>query len=234
MMHPRRRLMPVRGSAAGVDSIRPRNPEQRLALELLLHPQIPLVTLEGKAGTGKTLLALAAGLCSITVRKQYRKMLVSRPIFPMGKDLGYLPGTAQEKLGPWMQPIFDNLDVLMGRPETADHPLKGYLPLIERGLLAIEPLTYIRGRSVAGEFMVIDEAQNLTPHEMKTIVTRVGEGTKLVLTGDAQQIDNPELDSYSNGLSHLIRSFREQGMAAHVRLTRGERSSLAELAANIL
>jgi PhoH-like ATPase len=164
----------------------------------------------------------------------YTKLLVSRPIFPMGKDIGYLPGTAQEKLEPWMQPIFDNLEFLIAAPVSKHSRAKGYEALIEQGLINIEPLTYIRGRSIPHQFMIVDESQNLTPHEIKTIVTRVGVGTKIILTGDPYQIDNPYVDSISNGLSHVVERFKTLPIAGHVTLMRGERSPLAELAANIL
>jgi len=164
----------------------------------------------------------------------YSKMLVSRPIFPMGRDLGYLPGTLEEKLEPWMQPIFDNLEFLVSTPGSRHGQMKGYQALIDQGLVNIEPLTYIRGRSIPKQFMIVDEAQNLTPHEIKTIITRVGTGTKIVLTGDPYQIDNPYVDSVSNGLSHVVERFKEQSMSGHVTLFRGERSALAEMAANVL
>lgn len=225
---------PAQNFAEGIWEIAPRNPQQVLALEMLLDPGVPIVTLMGKAGTGKTLLALAAGLRMILDENIYTKMLVSRPIFPMGKDIGYLPGTAEEKLEPWMQPIFDNLEFLIGTPVSKHHPAKGYQALMDQGLINIEPLTYIRGRSIPHQFMIVDEAQNLTPHEIKTIITRVGEGTKIILTGDPYQIDNPYVDSISNGLSHLVERFKEVPLAGHVTLVRGERSSLAEMAANIL
>jgi PhoH-like ATPase len=218
----------------GVWDVKPRNPQQTLALEMLLDPEVCIVTLMGKAGTGKTLLALAAGLQMMMDENTYTKLLVSRPIFPMGKDIGYLPGTAQEKLEPWMQPIFDNLEFLIASPVSKQSRVKGYEALIEQGLITIEPLTYIRGRSIPHQFMIVDEAQNLTPHEIKTIITRVGVGTKIVLTGDPYQIDNPYVDFISNGLSHVVERFKRMPIAGHVTLLRGERSPLAELAANIL
>ena len=227
-------LRPIADFSVGVWDVKPRNPQQALALELLMDPALSIVTLMGKAGTGKTLLALAAGLQLMMDENTYTKLLVSRPIFPMGKDVGYLPGTLQEKLEPWMQPIFDNLEFLVASPVSKSHPAKGYQALIDQGLINIEPLTYIRGRSIPHQFMIVDEAQNLTPHEIKTIITRVGEGTKIVLTGDPYQIDNPYVDAVSNGLSHVIEAFRPQRIAGHVTLQRGERSALAELAANIL
>jgi len=227
-------FQPIADLGGGIWGIAPRNPQQALALAIMLDPAVSIVTLMGKAGTGKTLLALAVGLQMMMDENTYTKMLVSRPIFPMGKDIGYLPGTAQEKLEPWMQPIFDNLEFLIGSPVSKHHPAKGYETLIEQGLINIEPLTYIRGRSIPNQFMIVDEAQNLTPHEIKTIITRVGEGTKIVLTGDPYQIDNPYVDSISNGLSHVVERFKRLPLAGHVTLVRGERSSLAEMAANIL
>lgn len=233
--HPGERvLLPIHDFSEGIWDVRPRNPQQALALELLMDPAVSIVTLMGMAGTGKTLLALAAGLQMMMEENTYTKLLVSRPIFPMGKDIGYLPGTAQEKLEPWMQPIFDNLEFLIGSPVSKSHPVKGYQALIDQGLVNIEPLTYIRGRSIPNQFMIVDEAQNLTPHEIKTIITRVGVGTKIVLTGDPYQIDNPYVDAISNGLSHVVEKFRSQPLAGHVTLMRGERSPLAELAANLL
>jgi PhoH-like ATPase len=225
---------PVRDLSKGVWDVQPRNPQQAIALELLMDPAISIVTLIGKAGTGKTLLALAAGLQAMMEDNTYAKMLVSRPIFPMGRDVGYLPGTLEEKLQPWMQPIFDNLEFLISTPVSRHSQVKGYEALIDQGLINIEPLTYIRGRSIPKQFMIVDESQNLTPHEIKTIITRVGTGTKIVLTGDPYQIDNPYVDAVSNGLSHLVERFRDQDMAGHVTLVRGERSALAEMAANIL
>ncbi len=218
-----------------VSGIRPRNVEQRFALDLLLDPDVPLVTLLGKAGTGKTLLALAAGLMMTVEKKHYRRLLVARPIFPMGRDLGYLPGDVDEKLRPWMQPIYDNLEYLLGEfgpPNGPDgHPID---QLLDRGLLEVEALTYIRGRSLPRQFMIVDEAQNLTPHEVKTVITRAGEGTKIVLTGDPGQIDNPYVDAASNGLSFASLRLKGEPLAATAYLTRGERSPLAEMAADHL
>jgi PhoH-like ATPase len=218
-----------------VTGIRPRNLEQRLALDLLLDPAVPLVALVGKAGTGKTLLALAAGLAMTVEQRQYRRLLVARPIFPMGRDLGYLPGELDEKLRPWMQPIYDNLEYLLGEAESPvgpdGHPIE---QLLDRGMLEVEALTYIRGRSLPKQYMIVDEAQNLTPHEVKTIVTRAGEGTKVVLTGDVFQIDHPYLDAQSNGLSFLIEKMQGQRLFAHVNLEKGERSQLAQLASDLL
>lgn len=215
--------------------ISPRNKEQVFALDLLLDDDIQLITLVGKAGTGKTLLAIAAGLHLVSDERKYQRLLVSRPIFPLGKDLGYLPGTMEEKLNPWMQPIFDNVEFLLGRSHfSRQHNRRSYQELIDLDLLQIEPLTYIRGRSIASQFMIVDEAQNLTPHEVKTIISRAGEGTKIVLTGDPYQIDNPYVDATNNGLVHVVNRFKNQGLFGHVRLKKGERSVLAEAAANLL
>ena len=214
--------------------IRPRNKEQQYALDLLLNDSIKLVTLVGKAGTGKTLLAIAAGLQRTMEDKTYQKLLVSRPIFPLGRDLGYLPGDLEDKLNPWMQPIYDNIELLMGITREDRHKGRGYEELLDMGFVEIEPLTYIRGRSIPNQFILVDEAQNLTPHEVKTILTRVGDNTKIVLTGDAYQIDNPYVDSANNGLTYVVERFKEQAMAGHITLEKGERSALAELAANLL
>ncbi|MDZ4660385.1 MAG: PhoH family protein, partial [Pseudomonadota bacterium] len=189
------------------------------------------VSLVGKAGTGKTLLALAVGLYKTLDESKFQRLLVSRPIFPMGRDIGYLPGDIEQKLNPWMQPVFDNVEFLMGADKKASGRVQ---ELINQGMLNIEPLTYIRGRSIPNQYLIVDEAQNLSPHEIKTIVTRAGRGTKVVLTGDCYQIDNPYVDSASSGLTYSVEKFKGQQIAAHVTLTKGERSQLAELAANIL
>jgi PhoH-like ATPase len=201
---------------------------------MLMNDDIQLVTLVGKAGTGKTLLAIAAGLLKVADENLYNRLLVSRPVFPMGKDLGFLPGDIEEKLAPWMQPIFDNVELLLGNVEDHGKRKRGYKELVDMGFLEIEALTYIRGRSIPRQFLIVDEAQNLTPHEIKTIITRAGEGTKIVLTGDPYQIDNPYVDSSSNGLTYVVEKFKEQQIAGHIILTKGERSPLAELAANLL
>ncbi len=214
--------------------IRPRNKEQHFALDALLRDEIRLVTLVGKAGTGKTLLAIAAGLQKVAEEQTFVRLLVSRPIFPLGRDIGYLPGDVEEKLNPWMQPIHDNVEFLMGLSRPDRRGGRSYHELLEMGLMEVEPLTYIRGRSIPNQFMIVDEAQNLTPHEVKTIITRVGHGTKIVLTGDPYQIDNPYVDSVNNGLIYIAEKFRNEGIAATVTLTKGERSQLAELAANLL
>ncbi len=220
----------------GVWGIFPRNLEQTFAMEALLNENINLVTLTGGAGTGKTLLAIAAGLAKTTDEDIYQKLLVARPVFPLGKDLGFLPGDLNEKLNPWMQPIFDNLELIMGGGPASRHKRfsKSYQELIDQGILSVEPLTYIRGRSLPNQFFIVDEAQNLTPHEIKTILTRAGEGTKIILTGDPYQIDNPYIDSENNGLTYVIERFRKETCAAHVSLKSGERSKLASLAANLL
>ncbi|AKU99931.1 putative ATPase related to phosphate starvation-inducible protein PhoH [Labilithrix luteola] len=228
----RREIVSLRTPREGVLGVRPRNKEQSHALDLLLDENIRLVTLVGKAGTGKTLLALAAGLKRTVEDGVYTRMLVSRPVMPLGRDIGFLPGDVGEKLNPWMQPIFDNLEFLFSSG-TKKGP-RAYAELLESGQLQVEPLTYIRGRSLPAQYIIVDEAQNLTPHEVKTIITRSGDGTKIVLTGDPEQIDNPYVDSASNGLSVAADRFRGEKVAAHIVLTRGERSELAELAANVL
>jgi PhoH-like ATPase len=219
--------------AEGIMGLRPRNREQTFALDLLLDDAVRMVTLVGAAGTGKTLLALAAGLKRCVQHGAYTRLLVSRPIIPLGRDLGYLPGDIDEKLGPWMKPIFDNLEFLLlsggkrrGLPELDE--------MMTSGLIEIEPLTYIRGRSLPQQYVIVDEAQNLTPHEVKTIVTRCGEGTKIVLTGDPFQIDNPYVDAATNGLTYAANRMHAEALVGHIVLTKGERSALANLAANKL
>jgi PhoH-like ATPase len=216
----------------GVMGVRPRNKEQSFAIDLLLDESVRLVTLVGKAGTGKTLLALAAGLKRTMEDAAYTRMLVSRPVMPLGRDIGFLPGDVDEKLNPWMQPIFDNLEFLFSSGSRKGP--RAYAELLESGQIQVEPLTYIRGRSLPQQFIIVDEAQNLTPHEVKTIITRSGDGTKIVLTGDPGQIDNPYVDSASNGLTIAAERFRGERLAAHIVLAKGERSDLAELAANML
>jgi PhoH-like ATPase len=213
-------------------NIAPRSIEQRMALEMLLDETVRLVTLVGRAGTGKTLLALAAGLELVLKTRTYEKMLVSRPIMPMGKDIGYLPGDKDEKLTNWMLPIFDNLKYLLsGRRRPVDTTVDA---LLRDGTVSLEALTYIRGRSISGQFLIVDEAQNLTPHEVKTIISRAGENTKLVLTGDPYQIDNPYLDSSSNGLVYAAEKLKDSPLTGHMVLTKSERSELASLAADKL
>lgn len=224
-------IVPLLSPTDSIWGIHPRNVEQTFAMDCLLNDEILFVSLVGKAGTGKTLLALAAGLYKTLDEGRFQRLLVSRPIFPMGRDLGYLPGDVEQKLNPWMQPIFDNVEFLMGADKKAAGRAQ---ELINQGMLNIEPLTYIRGRSIPNQYLIVDEAQNLTPHEIKTIVTRAGQGTKVVLTGDAYQIDNPYVDSATSGLTYSVERFKGQRIAAHVTLSKGERSELAELAANIL
>lgn len=215
-----------------VTGIQPLNLQQHMAFRLLLDDSISLVTLVGKAGTGKTLLALASGLKKVLTEERFSRVLVARPVIPMGRDIGYLPGAKPEKLSHWMQPVFDNLEYIL----SADKKLRDMTSeqLVHRRLIEIEALTYIRGRSLPNQFIIIDEAQNLSPHEVKTIVSRAGTGTKVVLTGDPYQIDSPYLDSNSNGLTFLVEAFKGQPMFGHVTLERSERSPLAELAAELL
>lgn len=207
-----------------------RNAQQRMALDLLLNDDIPLVTLTGRAGTGKTLLTLAAGLMKVEDEHAYKKLLIARPVVPMGKDIGYLPGEKDEKLRPWMQPIYDNLEFLF------DTKKQGDIDKILAGLgnIQVEALTYIRGRSIPGQFIIIDEAQNLSRHEVKTIISRVGEASKIVLLGDPDQIDHPYLDATSNGLSYVVDRFKTESISGHVTLEKGERSRLAQMAAELL
>lgn len=244
-------------------AIHPRNREQRFAMDALLDPDIKLVTIAGKAGTGKTLLAIAAGLDMVLSEQLYRKLLVARPVVPMGRDLGFLPGELEEKLRPWMQPIYDNLEFLLEGPtkpkeerrhgkkrdgdkdkEKEDENKEKELAakksestiqyLHQAGLLDVEPLTYIRGRSIPHQYVIIDEAQNLSPHEAKTIITRAGEGTKVIFTGDFYQIDHPYLNLYTNGLTFTFNRMKGQPIFAHITLEKGERSELAELASQLM
>jgi PhoH-like ATPase len=212
--------------------IRPRNAEQSFALNALLNRDIPLVTMSGKAGTGKTLLALAAAL---EAKRYYRQIFVARPVVPLSnKDLGYLPGDVNSKLDPYMQPLHDNLSVIQNQLAQDNARNKRIQELLEEGKIVITPLSYIRGRSIIKTFFIVDEAQNLTPHEIKTIITRAGEGTKIVFTGDIYQIDHPYLDSHSNGLSYLIEKMKGERLYAHVNLEKGERSDLSDLATRLL
>jgi len=212
-----------------ITGIKPRNVEQIFAFDALLSTDIPLISLVGTAGTGKTLLALAAGLEATIEMKIYQKLLVSKPVIPMGKDIGYLPGSLEEKMRPWLQPIYDNLEFLS---EGKGRKIEQYLD--KNDLLEIEVLSYIRGRSIPNQYMIIDESQNLTPSEIKTILTRVGENTKIVLTGDPYQIDSPYLDTGSNGLVYAASRFASNELAAHIVMKKGERSNLASIAAKIL
>lgn len=253
----------IRPKNSEVFGIIPKNDEQACALDALMDPDISLVTLIGKAGSGKTLIAVAAALECTLEHKMYDKILIARPVQPMGKDIGYLPGTLEEKLSPWMQPIFDNLEFLFSikkkhvgqyesvkktkqkiRPGRTPNPKRGEKPekpqsegsaskkdydfLLENQTIKVEALTYIRGRSIPKQFIIIDEAQNLSPHEIKTIVTRAGEGTKIVLTGDTEQIDSPYLDEISNGLTYAVERLKELPITSHVTLFECERSALAE------
>jgi PhoH-like ATPase len=223
-------LVPLFTNDQPVWGISPRNAQQRMALELLLNDEIPLVTLLGKAGTGKTLLTIAAALSKVEDEHKYKKLLIGRPVVPMGRDIGYLPGEKDEKLRPWMQPIYDNLEYLFDTKKPGD--LEKIL--MGMGSIQVEALTYIRGRSIPGQFIVIDEAQNLSKHEVKTIVSRAGEGSKVVLIGDPEQIDHPYLDSTTNGLTYIVERFKDQVVSGHVNLLKGERSTLAQLAADLL
>lgn len=212
--------------------ISPKNAEQTFAMNALLNPNIRLVTLSGKAGTGKTLLALATALEKL---KLYKQIFMARPVVPLSnKDIGYLPGDIQSKLDPYMQPLYDNLNVIKNQYSENDSNHKRISELLENQKLVIAPLSYIRGRSLVKIFFIVDEAQNLTPHEVKTIITRAGEDTKMVFTGDIFQIDHPYLDSHSNGLSTLIEKMKGQKLYAHINLEKGERSELADLASNLL
>jgi len=226
------KLVPIVDSREGVWGIKPRNREQHFGFDALLDDRIKLVTLMGKAGTGKTLLAMAAGLKRTVMDREFRRLVVARPTISMGKELGFLPGSLEEKLAPWMQPIHDALEMLGDLNMGHEHRRSG--DLMRSGSIVVEALSYIRGRSIANQFMIIDEAQNLTPLEAKTIITRVGHGTKIIFTGDPYQIDNPYVDSSSNGFNYIVSRFRGEAVAAHIEFQKGERSELAELAANIL
>lgn len=213
----------------GINGIKPRNKEQNFALDLLMNADIPLVSIVGKAGCGKTMLAIAAGLeQTIGLDNKYSRLIVSRPVQPMGKDIGFLPGTLEEKMSPWLRPIQDNLQFLMGNDKVT---LEMYM---QKGVIEIEAITYIRGRSIANAYIIIDEAQNLSMHEIKTIITRVGEGSKVVLTGDIEQIDNVYVDETTNGLTYVAEKFKPYDLAGHVTLLNGERSKVATLASKIL
>jgi PhoH-like ATPase len=229
-----KRLEPLIKVAKDIWGIQPLNVEQKCALDLLLRDEIKLVTMMGPAGTGKTLLALAAGLRKVFDEGVYSRILVSRPIVPLGKDIGYLPGTKEEKLFHWMQPIYDNLEFLCQSTGGEANALETQKWIMESKKIEMEAVTYIRGRSLPKIYMIIDEAQNLTPHEVKTIISRAGKGTKVVLTGDATQIDNPYLDKDSNALSFTVEKFKQYPIYGHVFLERSERSELAALAAEVL
>jgi len=223
--------------------IKARNREQRYAMELLLDDDVKLVTLIGQAGTGKTLLAVAAGLQKVMEEGSFKKLLITRPVVPLGNDIGFLPGDKDEKMRPWMSPIYDNLEYILNGAKEAKKDKDGYKTtnienmvhyFKEKGQLELEAITYIRGRTIPNQYIIVDEAQNLTPHEVKTMLTRAGEGTKIVLTGDPHQIDHPYLDSNSNGLSYVVEKFKGVNIAGHVTFTKGERSELAELAAELI
>jgi PhoH-like ATPase len=215
-----------------VAGIKPRNAEQIFAVDALTRGSVPLVTMTGKAGTGKTLLALA---CAIAVKKDYRQIFVARPLVPLSnKDMGYLPGDVESKMAPYMQPVWDNLKIIQNQYPEDDKQYQLIDQMIRDNKLVIEPLSYIRGRSLQKIFFIVDEAQNLTPHEIKTIITRAGDAVKIVITGDIYQIDHPYLDAESNGLSYLIDHFKGQNLYSHINLEKGERSELAELASNLL
>jgi PhoH-like ATPase len=236
-----RALMRLKGNAGhkitefAPCKINGKNLGQKCAIDALLDPALPLVTVVGQAGTGKTLLAIAAGLHQVLERKQYKSLIVCRPIQPLGKDIGFLPGTMEEKMEPWVAPIKDNLRYLLSvdgkKSKRGEETLQ---MLFENGTIEVEAMTFIRGRSIANAYIIIDEAQNLNAHELKTIITRVGEGTKIVLTGDIEQIDNMYVNSVSNGLTVAIEKFKSYSISGHVTLTKGERSTLATLAASIL
>ena len=230
-------VIPLSPASEHCYNIKPRSKEQRMALELLLDPNVKIVTLVGQAGTGKTLLALAAALETVISHSVYDKILVTRPIIPMGKDIGYLPGSKDNKLAHWMQPIFDNLTYLMSGGQNDPDTMNAHRKveaLLEEGDIELEALTYIRGRSIPMQYVIVDESQNLTPHEVKTIVSRAGEGTKMVLTGDPHQIDNPYLDAASNGLSYAVERLKSCGVHGHITLHKSERSDLAAVAAQML
>ncbi len=241
-----------------VFGVKPRNKEQTFSVELLMDPSIKLLTLTGKAGCGKTLLAIAAGLEQLEAMGNdgpYQKLIVSRPVQPVGRDIGFLPGTLAEKMEPWIAPIRDNLEYLLSSKSGKKGQTRGrkksdelmggsgvsglskdpFLELMQsKGLIEVEAITFIRGRSIPNAFIIIDEAQNLSMHELKTIVTRAGEGTKIILTGDVEQIDNNHVDTFTNGLTHAVEKFKEYDMSGHVTLLKGERSELATLASKIL
>lgn len=221
-------LKKILTSSTRVWSTSPRNKEQQFAMELLMDPEVPVVSLVGKAGSGKTLLALAAALEQTFETAKYKKIVVTKPVEPVGKEIGFLPGSMEEKMMPWLAPIQDNLQFLMGNDKAT---LEMYM---ENGAIEVEAMTFIRGRSIANAFIVIDEVQNMTQHEIKTVLTRVGEGTKIVLTGDIEQIDNVYIDATNNGLSYVVERLKEEFVTGHVTLLKGERSKVATIAATKL
>ena len=210
--------------------VKPKNKEQKCGLELLMDDDVPLVSLIGRAGSGKTLMAILAGLEQVLGNEngRYNKIVISRPVQTLGKDIGFLPGTMEEKMAPWMKPIFDNMQYIMGKDKTF---IEMYL---QKGIIEIEALAYIRGRSISNAFVIIDEAQNLTSHEVKTIITRVGENTKIVLTGDIEQIDNIYTNETSNGLTYAVEKFKNSNLSGHITFKKGERSKLATEASKLL
>ena len=226
-------IVPLIKVREGVWGIYPKNVEQQFAFDALLDNEIKLVSMTGKAGTGKTLLAIAVGLELALNQRNYSRVLVSRPVMPMGRDLGFLPGDVNEKLGPWMQPIFDNLDFLFNK-KPGTRGSSSWEGLIDQGILHVEPLTYIRGRSIPSQYLIVDESQNLSPHEIKTIITRAGEGTKIVLTGDCEQVDSPYLDSINNGLTYCVERLKKAPIMGHILLRVGERSALSGVASELL
>lgn len=226
-------LIPLSKADVSPWGIKPLNTEQRFALELLMRKDIQLVSLVGAAGSGKTLMALAAGLEQTLEDHTYRRMLIARPVIAVGQDIGFLPGSKQEKLNPWMGAIYDNLEFLFDRKQDGESNFDIQM-LIDEGQLEIEAVTFLRGRTLPGQYIIIDDAQNLTPHEMKTIISRVGEGSKIVLTGDPYQIDNYYLDASSNGLTNLVEHFKGQSLYGHVTFSKIERSPLAALASELL
>lgn len=224
-------LIPL-GKDRTVFGIRHKNLEQKCLIDALMNDEIQLVTISGKAGTGKTLISLACALEKVITENKYTSILVARPIIPMGNELGFLPGTMEEKMAPWMKPISDNIEYLFNKnTPTKDNTFD---ELVQKGIIQVEPITFIRGRTIPNQFIIIDESQNLTKHEVKTIISRAGEGTKIILTGDPDQIDAAKLDSVNNGLSYVIEKFKDQEIAAHITLTKGERSKLADIATKIL
>ena len=233
-MGPSRPVKKIVQSKKGIWGVKPKNKEQVFATNILMDEEVPIVSLVGPAGSGKTLLAIAAGLEQTLGSGLYNKLVISRPVQPVGKDIGYLPGTVEEKMNPWLAPIRDNLEFLMSYSYSKRDNYETLDTYIESGVIEVEALTYIRGRSIANAYIIIDESQNLTAHELKTIITRVGENTKIILTGDVEQIDNLYVDQQSNGLSYAIEKFKEHDLAAHLTLVKGERSKVATLASKIL
>ena len=227
-------IQKISPSKRGMWGVKSKNKEQIFASELLMDATVPIVSLVGPAGSGKTLLAIAAGLEQTLSKGLYNKLVISRPVQPVGKDIGFLPGTVEEKMNPWLAPIRDNLEFLMSYSYSKRDSYETLDTYIESGVIEVEALTYIRGRSIANAYIIIDESQNLTAHELKTIITRVGENTKIILTGDVEQIDNLYVDQQSNGLSYAIEKFKAHSLAGHLTLKKGERSAVATLASKIL